>query len=64
MQRDDRERESGKRHAGTGYVEDYTTPFLVTAGVLCFVALYAIWSLLGYPVAVGSALLTERFLLR
>ena len=64
MQRFDRDRENGKRHNGLGYVENYTGPFLVTAGVICFVALYAIWSVLEYPIAIASALLTERYLLR
>ena len=30
---------------GAGYLEDYTVPFLVAAGVLCFVTLFAIWTI-------------------
>lgn len=49
---------------GAGYLENYTTPFLVVAGVLCFVALFAVWAVFGMPFTVVLALLADRFLLR
>ncbi len=33
-------------------VEDYTVPFLVSAAVLCFIALVAVWAVFGMFVAV------------
>ena len=33
-------------------VEDYTTPFLVSLGVLFFMALFAIWASFGYLTAI------------
>ena len=49
---------------GAGYLEDYTLPFLCVAGVLCFVALFAVWAVFGLPFTIVLALLTERFFLR
>lgn len=49
---------------GAGYLEDYTAPFLVVAGVLCFIALFTIWTLFGLPVAVLVALLADRLITR
>ncbi len=49
---------------GAGYMEDYTVPFLVMAGVLCFILLFVIWAAFGFAAAVGLAYLTDRFLLR
>ena len=49
---------------GAGYMEDYTMPFLVMAGVLCLMLLFAIWAAWGFPVAIGLAWLTDRMLLR
>ena len=45
---------------GAGYMEDYTMPFLVTAGVLCFLGLFAIWALFGLPGALIAAFLANR----
>lgn len=48
---------------GAGYLEDYTAPFLVVAGMLCFVALFAVWAVFGMPFTVVLALLTDRLFL-
>jgi len=47
---------------GAGRVEDYTVPFLVAAGVLCFVALFAIWAVWGLPVVLVLAFLANKAL--
>jgi len=49
---------------GAGYLEDYTTAFLVAAGALCFVVLFAIWAFWGLPVARVLAYLAHRALPR
>ena len=49
---------------GAGYMEDYTGAFLVAAGVLLFVALFAIWAAWGLGATVILALLADRLLLR
>ncbi len=45
-------------------MEDYTLPFLVCAGVLCFVGLVALWALAGMPVVILCTLLADRLLRR
>ena len=45
---------------GAGYLEDYTGAFLVVAGMLCFVALFAIWAVFGLPFTIVVAILTDR----
>ena len=63
MQRHDRERHDRPPLPGAGYMEDYTTPFLVVAGMLCFVGLFAVWAAFGLPFTVTLALLTDRLFL-
>lgn len=41
-------------------MEDYTTAFLVVAGVLCFLALFIIWATWGYPIALLTAFFANR----
>lgn len=48
---------------GSGYLEDYTAPFLVTAGVLCFMALITLWALFGLPFVLFAALAVDRVFL-
>lgn len=48
---------------GAGYMEDYTLPFLVVAGVLCYIVLFALWAVFGFPFTATVALLTDRLLL-
>lgn len=40
---------------GAGYMEDYTVPFLWMAGLLTFIALFALWAAWGLPVALACA---------
>ncbi len=47
---------------GAGRMEDYTVPFLIAAGVLCFVILFAIWAAWGLPVALLLAFLANKAL--
>jgi len=47
-----------------GVVEDFTAPFLVTAGVLCFVGLFAVWAWFGLPFAIVLAWMADRLVLR
>ena len=49
---------------GAGRVEDYTTPFLIVAGMLCYVALFTLWAMCGLPVALVSAVLVDRVIPR
>ena len=60
------DRDSGDRPPlpNAGYVEDFTVPFLVVAGVLLFVALFAIWAVSGLATALIVAFLTDRIILR
>ena len=55
-----RESEERPPLPGAGYLEDYTVPFLVVAGVLCFLALFAIWAAWGLPGAIILAVLADR----
>ncbi len=48
---------------GDGYLEDYTIPFLVMAGILTFILLFVIWAAWGFAAAVGLSVLADRFLL-
>ena len=45
---------------GAGAMEDYTGPFLVTAGVLCFLMLVAIWAIWGLPAVLVLAVFSEQ----
>ncbi len=45
-------------------VEDYTTPFLWSAGMLCFVVLFAIFSVFGMLLTLVLAYMTDRLFLR
>jgi len=47
---------------GAGYVEDFTTPFLVVTGVLTFFILCTIWAVAGWPMAVLTAFAVDRLL--
>jgi len=47
---------------GAGYVEDYTLPFLVAAGVLCFILLFAIWAAWGIVPVLAFSILAERLI--
>ena len=47
---------------GAGYVENYTTPFLVVSAVLCYIALLALWIAFGLPAALIAALVADRVL--
>lgn len=45
---------------GAGHMEDYTLPFLVWGGVVCFILLFAIWAAWGMPFVLAFAWLAER----
>lgn len=45
-------------------VEDYTTPFLVSAFVVVFIALFIIWAIWGILVALGLGWATDKIMLR
>ena len=45
---------------GAGHVEDYTTPFLVVTGLLCYIGLVVLWALFGLPLVVIGTLLATR----
>ena len=49
---------------GAGYMEDYTTPFLVVFAVLIYVLLLAILSIYGLPMALIAAVVADRFIPR
>ncbi|MDJ0826444.1 MAG: hypothetical protein QNJ16_13150 [Rhodobacter sp.] len=49
---------------GAGYLEDYTTAFLVSAGALCFVGLFAVWAVFGLPFTIVLAVLADRLIAR
>ncbi|MDJ0630945.1 MAG: hypothetical protein QNJ44_21990 [Rhodobacter sp.] len=49
---------------GAGYLEDYTDAFLVVAGVLCFVGLFALWAVFGLPFVVIVSVLADRLIVR
>jgi len=49
---------------GAGYMEDYTGAFLISAGVLVFIALFAIWAAFGLPVTLILAVISERLMRR
>jgi hypothetical protein len=44
---------------GAGRMENYTGPFLVVAGVLCFVMLFALWAAWGLPAVLALAALVN-----
>lgn len=41
-------------------VEDFTGPFLVSAGVVMFVGLIVLWAMFGYAIALLSGLVIRR----
>lgn len=43
-------------------VEDYTVPFLIVAGVLCWIALVVIWALWGLLGATISAVAADKII--
>ena len=47
-----------------GHAPDYTVPFLWTAGVLVFIALFAIWATWGMPAVLICAVLADRLIAR
>lgn len=49
---------------GHGRMEDYTVPFLWSAGVLALIALFALWATWGLPAAVIAAVAADRLILR
>ena len=49
---------------GSGHMENYTLPFLVSAGVLCFVGLVVLWAVAGLPVVILCTVLADRILRR
>ncbi len=49
---------------GSGYMDDYTTAFLWSAGVLVFMALLTLWAALGFPAALVAATVSDRLILR
>jgi hypothetical protein len=62
---------NGRRHLderpplpGSGYLEDYTVPFLWSAGALIFIGLFALWAIWGLPLILVLALLAHRLLPR
>lgn len=63
MQRHDRNRENRAEQHSIGRAEDYTTPFLVTAGALLFVVLFALWAFYGLLATIFIAWVVDRFFL-
>lgn len=47
-----------------GHVDDYTLPFLIVAGILCFIGLVLIRTIGGMPGALICAVLAERAIRR
>jgi hypothetical protein len=45
-------------------VEDYTVPFLIVAGVLCWIVLVVIWAIWGILGATISAVAADRIMTR
>lgn len=45
-------------------MEDYTNAFLVSAGVLAFCALFAVWAIWGLLAATLAGYLADRLILR
>ena len=45
-----------------GEVEDFTAAFLVSFGVLVFMALFAVWAAWGLPAAILAALAGDRLI--
>ncbi len=57
---------SDQRHQlpGHGTMEDYTTPFLIVAGILCWMGLVVMWVLFGILGATLSAVAADRIIPR
>ncbi|PRX35116.1 hypothetical protein SAMN05216257_102409 [Meinhardsimonia xiamenensis] len=49
---------------GAGRVEDYTLPFLVTAGFVIFMSLCVLWALWGLPAPILAGLAADLLLPR
>lgn len=49
---------------GHGTMEDYTRPFLVSAWVLVFCGLFALWAAWGFAAALLAAVAADRAILR
>lgn len=49
---------------GAGHAENYTTPFLIAAGLLCYIGLVMLWAILGLPLVVAGAVLAGRVMRR
>lgn len=47
---------------GLGRAPNYTNAFLVSFGVLIFMALIALWAMLGYPLALLSGWSADRLM--
>jgi hypothetical protein len=45
-------------------VEDYTVPFLIVAGVLCWIVLVVIWAIWGILGATISAVAADKIMTR
>lgn len=50
-----------KRHPHRA-VEDFTVPFLVSAGVLSFMALFVVWAIFGYLAALFSGWVVNQII--
>jgi len=64
MQQHDRHRDTGRTYGGLGYVEDFTGPFLITFGMLLFVAFFAIASAFGWLVVFLTFWTSDNYLKR
>ncbi|WP_172295964.1 hypothetical protein [Pseudoruegeria sp. HB172150] len=49
---------------GNGILPDYSLPFFVTSGVLCFFALVALWAAYGMPLVLIAATAADWLLRR
>lgn len=47
-----------------GHVENYTIPFLIVAGVLCYIGLLTLWIMVGLPATLVGAYLADRMVTR
>ncbi len=56
--------EHDSHRPGARQVENYTTPFLIVSGVLCYVGLLVLWAVFGLPATLFSAYLADRLISR
>ena len=49
---------------GQGHMEDYSKAFFVSAFPLVLMALCTLWAVIGYPLTLAVAFLTDRVLKR